>query len=62
MHQMTLEEAIYCIDIGVCSECPVQCKHSDADCDAMAREIAVAAMKELISQGKRIKKENEENE
>ena len=59
--QMTLKEAIYCLDIGVCSACPVQCKHSDADCDAMAREIAVAAMQELISQGKKIK-ENEENE
>lgn len=60
--QMSLEEAIYCLDIGICSACPVQARHSDEDCDAMAREIAVAAMEELISQGKRIKKENEENE
>lgn len=55
--QMTLEEAIYCLDIGICSACPVQARHSDDDCDAMAREIAVAAMEELINQGKKIKEE-----
>lgn len=54
---MSMEEALYCLKHGNCSECRLQntILENDENCGELAASIGAAAIEELIRQNKRIK-------
>ena len=52
---MSMEEALYCLKHGICSNCKFSGMEQDENCGDLAANIGGAAIEELIRQGKRIK-------